>query len=77
MKFIMLINAKMPTIIGILIFISLINTTFENSAASDLVVLSLSWLEWANTCPLIIVGLYTIPHGQPQMQICTGHLLWS
>ena len=38
----MLINAKMPTNFGILTFISMINTTFENSAASDLVVVSLS-----------------------------------
>ena len=28
-KFIMLINVKMPTIVGILIFISMINTTSE------------------------------------------------
>ena len=29
-KFIMLINVKMPTIVGILIFISMINTTSES-----------------------------------------------
>ena len=29
-KFIMLINAKMPTIVGILTFISIINTRSEN-----------------------------------------------
>ena len=29
MKFILLINVKMPTIVGILTFISMINTTFE------------------------------------------------
>ena len=28
-KFILLINVKMPTIVGILTFISMINTTFE------------------------------------------------
>ena len=30
MKFIMLINVKMPTIVGILTFISMINTTSES-----------------------------------------------
>ena len=30
MKFIMLINDKMPTIVGILTFISMINTTYES-----------------------------------------------
>ena len=30
MKFIILINVKMPTIVGILIFISMINTTSES-----------------------------------------------
>ena len=30
MKCIMLINVKMPTIVGILIFISMVNTTFES-----------------------------------------------
>ena len=29
MKFILLINVKMPTIVGILTFISMINTTYE------------------------------------------------
>ena len=29
-KFIMLINVKMPTIVGILTFISMINTTYES-----------------------------------------------
>ena len=33
MKFIMLINVKMPTIVGILIFISMINTTSEHLKA--------------------------------------------
>ena len=33
MKFIMLINVKMPTIVGILIFISRINTTSESLKA--------------------------------------------
>ena len=30
MKLIMLINARMPTIVGILTFVSMINTTSEN-----------------------------------------------
>ena len=33
MKFIMLINVKMPTIVGILKFISMINTTSESLKA--------------------------------------------
>ena len=33
MKCIMLINVKMPTIVGILTFISMINTTFESLKA--------------------------------------------
>ena len=33
MKFIMLINVKMPTIVGILTFISIINTTSESLKA--------------------------------------------
>ena len=33
MKFIMLVNVKMPIIVGILTFISMINTTFENLKA--------------------------------------------
>ena len=33
MKFIMLINIKMPTIVGILIFISMINTISESLKA--------------------------------------------
>ena len=32
-KFIMLINVKMPTIVGILTFISMINTTYERLKA--------------------------------------------
>ena len=32
-KFILLINVKMPTIVGILTFISMINTTFERLKA--------------------------------------------
>ena len=34
-KFILLINVKMPTIVGILIFISMINTTFERLKARN------------------------------------------
>ena len=34
MTFIILINVKMPTIVGILTFISMINTTFESLKAS-------------------------------------------
>ena len=34
-KFILLINVKMPTIVGILTFISLINTTFDRLKARD------------------------------------------
>ena len=34
-KFIMLINVKMPKIVGILIFISMINTTFERPKARN------------------------------------------
>ena len=33
MKFIMLINVKMPTVVGILTFISMINITSESSKA--------------------------------------------
>ena len=33
MNFIMVINVKMPTIVGILIFMSMINTTFEHLKA--------------------------------------------
>ena len=33
MKFILLINVKMPTVVGILIFISMINTTSEHLKA--------------------------------------------
>ena len=33
MKFIMLINVKMPTIVGILIYMSMINTTSEHLKA--------------------------------------------
>ena len=33
MKFIMLINVKMPTVVGILTFISMINTTSESVKA--------------------------------------------
>ena len=35
MKFILLINVKMPTIVGILIFISMINTTSERLKARN------------------------------------------
>ena len=34
-KFILLINVKMPTIVGILTFISMINTTFERLRAQN------------------------------------------
>ena len=34
-KFILLINVKMPTIIGILTFINMINTTFERLKARN------------------------------------------
>ena len=34
-KFILLINVKMPTIVGILTFISMINTTTERPKASN------------------------------------------
>ena len=33
MKFILLINVKMPTVVGILTFISMINTTYERLKA--------------------------------------------
>ena len=36
MKFILLINVKMPTIVGILTFISMINTTSERLKARNL-----------------------------------------
>ena len=36
MKFIMLINVKMPTIVGILKFISIINTRYERLNANKL-----------------------------------------
>ena len=35
MKFIMFINVKMPTIFGILIFMSMVNTTSEHLKASE------------------------------------------
>ena len=35
MKFIMLINVKMPTIVGILTFISMINTLYEKLKARN------------------------------------------
>ena len=35
MKFIMLINVKIPTIVGILTFISMINTTFDSLKARN------------------------------------------
>ena len=35
MKFIMLINVKMPTIVGILTFLSMINTTSERHTARN------------------------------------------
>ena len=36
MKFILLLNVKMPTIVGILTFISMINTTSERLKATNL-----------------------------------------
>ena len=38
MKFILLINVKMPTIVGILTFISRINVTSENFKARNIVI---------------------------------------
>ena len=38
-KFILLINVKMPTIVGILTFISMINTTAETSSFVGILVL--------------------------------------
>ena len=40
MKFIMLISVKMPTIVGILTFISMINTTPESSNAGKVLFFS-------------------------------------
>ena len=42
MKFIMLINVKMPTIVGILTFISMINTTSGSLKAHDISTKSLT-----------------------------------
>ena len=39
MKFIMLINVKMPTIVGILTFMSMMNTTFEKLIARKVFIL--------------------------------------
>ena len=39
MKFILLINVKMPTIVGILTFISMINTTYESLKARTICIL--------------------------------------
>ena len=39
-KFILLINVKIPTIVGILIFISMINTTSERLKSKKLLYLS-------------------------------------
>ena len=36
MKFIMLINVKMPTLVGILTFIGMINTAFDSLKQSDM-----------------------------------------
>ena len=41
-KFIMLINVKMPTIVGILTFISMINTTNESLKARKSLLLNIS-----------------------------------
>ena len=38
MKFILLVNVKMPTAVGILTFISLINTTSDSLKASKLLI---------------------------------------
>ena len=35
MKFILFINVRMPTIVGILIFISIMDTTYENFKANN------------------------------------------
>ena len=40
MKFILLINVKMPTIVGILTFISMINTTSERLKARNFFICS-------------------------------------
>ena len=36
MKFILLINVKMPTVVGILTFITMINTTSKNLKAKNI-----------------------------------------
>ena len=41
MKFIMLMNVKMPTIVGILTFISMINTTSESLKARKVFIFSI------------------------------------
>ena len=44
MKFIMLINVKMPTIVGILTFISMINTTSESLIAREIYISAVGFL---------------------------------
>ena len=49
MIFILLINVKMPTIVGILTFISRINTTFNSLKASDSIIFqNISYLSSGN-----------------------------
>ena len=51
MKFILLINVKMPTIIGILTFISMINTTSERLEARNFLFCGyFSFYEQLNFC---------------------------
>ena len=45
MKFILLINVKMPTVVGILTFISIINTTSERHKARDFICQYFSFYE--------------------------------
>ena len=48
MKFILLINVKMPAIVGILVFISLINTTSESFKARKIFITQqFSWNSWS------------------------------
>ena len=45
MKFILLINVKMPTVVGILTFKSIINTTSERHKARDFICQHFSFYE--------------------------------
>ena len=50
-NFILLINVKMPTIVGILTFISMINTTYERLKATNFFVcLYFSFYEQLKVC---------------------------